>query len=308
MSCGCDPHVAGDGTWDMTTGSGPCRTWPMADDCSCLPAPRDMDDQQRVAVESATEILWRLTAGRFGLCREIVRPCRRPCAPTRAGGARMRPDVINGRWVNLSCGCGCPEPECDSCTCGTAPDTVDLPGPVHAPYLPNDDGCPTHTRYPVRVWIDGEPLDPDAFRVDGNTLMRVDGQRWPQCQDMTVAYDEPGGFGVEYWRGLDVPIGGRRAVAILACELWKKCSGASDCALPERVNTVTREGISYTFVDPMEFLSNGRTGLPEVDMWLSTVNPTGALSPPGVWSPDAIDVRREPVRSSPWRSRRSRWR
>lgn len=303
-ACTCPPPVAEDGTWAMPEGAGPCRTWPLAPDCaSCFPASTaEWDVPMRAAVESATEVLWRLSAGRFGLCREIVRPCRRPCQDWSG----RTPMHLTGRWVNLGCGCGCPPAECDDCSCGTPPSTVDLPGPVHAPHLPTRHGeCTWASPYPVRVWVDGELLKPDRFMIrPPGTLVRTDGGAWPQCQDLAAAYDEPGAFAVEYWRGVPVSPMGRRAVTILACELYKKCVGDTSCALPQRVQTVQREGLTFTMVDQMEFLSEGRTGLPEPDLWLSTVNPTGARSPSGVWSPDQVRMPHEGVRSaSPWRRR-----
>lgn len=307
MACDCPPPSADDGTWDMQDGDGPCRTWPLAPDCSscfedCGHTPERMPPQLRAAVESATEVLWRLTAGRYGLCREIVRPCRQDCAPDLASryrvGPGMYPDVnANGQWINLS-GCTCLPSSCDSCGCGQGVAEIELPGPVYAPHRPAPHGsCSWASEYPVQVWIDGVPLSPDRYRVlEPSKLIRVDGGSWPGFQDMASAYDEPGAFAVEYWRGRPVPIGGRRAVTILACEMYKRCVGDGSCALPQRVQTVQREGISFTMIDQMEFLTNGRTGLSEVDMWLSAVNPGAMRSPSTVLSPDQFLARHEPMR------------
>lgn len=290
----CPPDPETDGTWEMPAGSGPCRTWPVRLDCTCLPDPaRDpWDEQMRASVEVATEILWRLTAGRYGVCREIVRPCRRRCRSGHGGGPR--PVVVDGRWVNISgCSCPCPDQACDGCGCGRGPDRLVLPGPVYAPRLP--DECDDMEL--VTVWVDGDPLSPDAYRVQSpNVLVRVDGQRWPQCQDLLVGYDEPGAFAVEYWRGTPVPPGGVLAVSKLACELYKACVKDDSCALPARVKTVEREGLTYDMIDPMEFIGQGRTGLTEVDMWVSSVNPHGLRSASTVVSPDMYKVRPEGVR------------
>lgn len=297
----CPPDPETDGTWEMPAGSGPCRTWPVDTDCSCLPDPvvEPWCPQMRASVEVATEILWRLTAGRYGVCREIVRPCRRRC---RTGHPRsgMRSVVLDGRWVNLSgCSCPCPETACDDCGCGRGPDRIQLPGPVYAPHLPAEcEGSDL-----VTVWIDGVPLDPGAYRVQSpNALLRVDGERWPQCQDLNVDYDQMGAFAVEYWRGTPVPPGGVLAVSKLACELYKACVKDSSCALPARVQEVNREGISYTMIDPMTLIGEGRTGLTEVDMWIAAVNPGGLRSPSTVLSPDLYKVRHEGSRSGGWGS------
>lgn len=298
----CPPNPATDGTWDMPAGSGPCRTWPIDTDCSCFPDPgvEPWCPQMRAAVETATEILWRLTAGRFGVCREIVRPCRRKCRTGHREGAVIRPQLLDGRWVNLSgCGCPCPEATCDPCGCGSGPDRIELPGPVVAPRLPAD--CEGDDL--VTVWVDGIPLDADAVRVQApNVLLRVDGFRFPQCQDLSAAYDAEGAFAVEYWRGTPVPSGGVMAVSKLACEIYKACVRDDSCALPARVRTVQREGITYDMVDSLELIGEGRTGLTEVDMWVSAVNPTGLRSPSIVVSPDQYRVKREATRIGGWGS------
>ena len=95
-----------------------------------------------------------------------------------------------------------------------------------------------------------------------------------------------GSFAVQYWRGTPVPPGGRRAVSMLACELWKACTGDKTCRLPQHVQSVTREGVQYTMVDPTDHTAGGKTGLPDVDMWINQVNPKGMKQQVGVWSPD----------------------
>lgn len=284
----------------MPDGAGPCRTWPVEPSCSCLPEePGEWDPQIRSAVETATEILWRLTAGRFGLCYEIVRPCRPGCRTPAGTPAGPHPTLIDGRWINLSsCGCGCPPNRCDDCDCGTGPDRLTLPGPVYAPHLPGS--CPPGD-YPVTVWINGEVVDPTAYWVEPPaTLTRIDGRPWPHCQDMSAPHTSAGAFAVAYWRGTPVPPGGRRAVSILACEIHKACIKDTSCALPARVQTVEREGISYTMIDPMEFIGQGRTGLTQVDLWVGAVNPAGARSPSGVWSPDLARPRHQGVHTRGW--------
>ena len=52
------------------------------------------------------------------------------------------------------------------------------------------------------------------------------------------------------------------------------------------MQTITREGITMTLLDPQEFLDKGRTGLPDVDRWLVLVNPGGQRSPSVVASVD----------------------
>lgn len=282
----------------MPPGSGPCQTWPLDTSCLCRgwsKNPGEWTAEQMRAVERATELLWRLTAGVYGLCHRIVRPCRRAC-PTPAHGA-VGGWSVDGAWVDVpsACGCGCVT-ACDDCDCGQGPDRITVPGPVYAPVTATGAADPGH---PVRVWVDGQQLSPDQYWIEApNQIVRTDGARWPQCQDMSVRHDAPGAFAISYWLGRAVPPGGRAAVAALACELWKACQGDASCALPQRVSEVEREGVSYTLLDPMTFLDEGRVGLPQVDQWLAAVNPHKLRSRPRVWSPDLAKVRREGVR--PW--------
>lgn len=143
------------------------------------------------------------------------------------------------------------------------------------------------------MWVDGQELPSDRFRVLDGVLIRTDGGSWPVCQDISGRAGEPGVFAVSYWRGVPVPPGGRRAVAQLACEVWRACARPDSCKLPRRVNTIRREGVTYTMLDPMEFLGDGKTGLTEVDLWLTAVNPHGVRSPSTVFSPDQPRFRAE---------------
>lgn len=296
--------LAGDGTWDMD-GEGPCRTWPLVENClTCMPLdPILMDAQQRHAVEAATEILWRLTAGRYGMCRELLRPCSLGCptVPQDRFGRGMRPQITDGKWINIGCGCA-PGPNRDSCGCGTGPDRLDLPGPVVWDRPGSVSLDREADRYELVVFVDGEELDEgvDFTLYPKGKLYRAQPHTWPTCQDLMADFDAPGAFSVLYWRGIRVPIGGRRAVTTLACEIYKKCVGDSSCALPERVTSITRDGMSFTMIDPMRFLDQGRTGLADVDLWLSTVNPSGALQPSVVWSPDLVDHRPQARGQQPW--------
>lgn len=297
--------LSADGSWEMDTDDGPCRTWPLLDDgCGCLPEdPAEFDAQQRYAVEVATEILWRLTAGRFGVCRELIRPCRKSAKPADGGrfSRGMQPDIIDGQWVNIGCGCRS-FPRRDECGCGIGPDRVNLPGPVvwdRPGYAtPNQEPY----RYALMVWEDGELLEEgvDYTLYPRGALFRAHGVSWPTSQDLMAPYDAPGAFSVLYWRGVRVPVAGRRAVTALACQIYKKCVGDGSCELPERVTQVNRDGLTFTMIDPMRFLDQGRTGLADVDLWLAAVNPRGNLQPSLVWSPDLPTHRPEHTGSAPW--------
>jgi len=122
---------------------------------------------------------------------------------------------------------------------------------------------------------------------------------WPTCQDMSLPPTEPNTFEVTYLRGKPVPEYGLWAAGLLACELIKACASPGEdclCRLPANVQSVVREGVSIDLEafrlggagDPLF----GRTGIPEVDLWLSTVNPNRLTSRARAYSPDKRPPRR----------------
>lgn len=126
----------------------------------------------------------------------------------------------------------------------------------------------------VEVTIDGNPFA--AWRVSrAGWLERMDGRSWNVCDDVTsIAY--------EY--GEAPPEGGVRAVIALAAELVQ--ADQPGCRLPSRVTSISRQGVSYEVFNTGELFPNGRTGLPEIDLWLVSVNPHGRPGRATVWSPD----------------------
>lgn len=215
------------------------------------------------AIDLAWASLRHLTGGQVGNCPIGVRPCRKGCA-TGANVPPWTPMLRGGAWYNLPCGGGCKT----SCSCGNVSEVV-LPGPVAKV---------------ERVLIDGAELDPSAYRIDnGHILVRQDGDEWPQCQDLSVAWDQPGAFTVVYVPGRDPGPSGLWAAGVLACEFAKACSGAK-CRLPSSVTSLSRQGVSMEF--SQGFFAGGMTGIREVDAFVMSVNPAHLHGPPKVWSPD----------------------
>lgn len=278
------PDLQPDGTWALDPAAGgPCRTWPLDASCSQLPAdPATWNAVQCAAAETASEILWRLTAGRYGLCRETVRPCRPPrLFHGRRPGLDLNPALPGGQsWLRI----GCHHPDPDLCGCGPVAQ-VPLPGPVF--WQPPDtppapDGMP---RCGITVTVDGLAVDETLLWLgNGDRLGRTDGGRWPVSQHLDRPLSQEGTFGISFWRGHPVPTGGRRAAAIFAAELVAACTGAA-CRITARVTEIQRQGVSYQ-IDPQSFLDEGRTGITEVDLWVVAANPYRHRSPAAVYSPD----------------------
>lgn len=256
---------------------GPCD-WPL--DVTCVPAWAETPPNVQVAAtEWATFILWALTGRQYGGCQYTVRPCGPTCGmlqryltwPVNAASASgagypwMIPWIDNGLWRNCGCagGCSC-APRCQ----------VALPGSVA-------------TVDEVRV--DGVVLDPSAYRLDSvgtqPMLVRIDGECWPECQDLDLPLTEPGTFAVTFTAGKAVPVAGQIAAGKLAGEFAKACVGA-ECALPQQLASLSRNGVEVTVVDPTLLLENGLTGIADVDLFIRSVNPTGRRTRTRVLSPD----------------------
>lgn len=101
------------------------------------------------------------------------------------------------------------------------------------------------------------------------------------------AAEEGGRLRLRYRFGSTITEAARAAVLKLGHEFYLAATNDPECQLPERTSTVNREGVSYTLIDPQSYLNEGRTGVPEVDMWIKAVNPQQARRPAGVWSPES---------------------
>jgi hypothetical protein len=116
---------------------------------------------------------------------------------------------------------------------------------------------------------------------------------------------DPCGLEVTYTYGSKPPPAGVTAVLDLANEFVKSIECPDECRLPERVTSVSRQGVNYSIFDPQDFLTDGRIGLYSVDVFLKAINPNKAQLPARVFSPDLPVGRRKtwPV-AAPARRRR----
>jgi hypothetical protein len=226
----------------------------------------------------ASDLLWNWTGRVFGVCEAVVRPCGAQCVESSTGwstywgrgpgydplfpgggprgGIPFYPVLVAGQWFNMVCGC------VGFCQCTPAgPEVISLPGPVQSV---------------TEVRIDGAALPPESYRLERKRwLIRTDGGVWPRCQNMLAdPATDLDTFEVTYQRGIPVPIGGQVAAGRLACELALAACGSEECALPERMTTITRQGVTVGFADTYEDLKSGGTGIYSIDTWVaSTTKP-----------------------------------
>lgn len=224
------------------------------------------DDELRVFLTRASELLWMLSGRRWygGGCTESATLRSHPPMPGQGTWPYDR------SW-----------PACACWSSGTWLDGRLYPSPG---WKGRHTTSPIALRLPrspitgiVSVTIDGDPFT-DYHLLRTGWLERTDGQGWRMCDDSTV---------ITYEYGEPPPPGGRDSAVELGIELALSFLGSDDCRLPERTVSVTRQGVSMTILDTQELLGKGLTGLPGVDLWISAI--TGGENRPqaaGVWSPD----------------------
>ncbi len=240
----------------LVVGRGGIRVAPwcaVSDIFQCEPLANEVDpdyDLAGKAVAAASQMLFRSTERRYpGVLRSVVRPC----IPCGCGANGLRP-------------CGC-----------SSLSEIRLGG-----------------QYAVlgieRVRVDGATLVSGTdYRVDDDQyLVRLGGQSWPSCQDLSLAATEPGTWEVTFWYGALVPPDGEIAAAALAAQLYSACRGGA-CRLPQTVRSRAMQGITEDFVSVLDgTLQYGilRFGIREVDWFLDVERYAQSHRPAVVASPD----------------------
>lgn len=273
------------------TPEAPCPAGP------CCVGGEDFDpDIAATANTVATNLIWALTGRRFGCCEVTVRPCKpETCKPLsltdiiywdqrRFDGAAGNlgvmsyfPTLLDGAVFNIACGCnqGC-------CTCRSDCE-VFLPGPVCAI---------------TEVIIDGVTVPEDQYKLfDHHKLVFIKDSEGntscPGCQNYNLPLGEVGTWSVTYTIGEPVPTEANLAAGLYACEIGRLLSNDKGCALPQRVQNLSRQGVDIAFVDPFLLADAGLTGIPLVDTIIRTLNPFKQASRSRIWSPDLPVIRRE---------------
>ena len=261
-----------------------CEAWTTAAAVQARPGGDDLDtDTIDRAVRSASWVLFMLTGRQWpGVCTDVVRPCRRQLSLLNPSMTRGWATSWDESWGTCACHahtergeCGCDND--DQVALGAAP-IVDV----------------------LEVRIDGEVIPESDYRIDDERwLVRLTEEGWPCCQNMRLNPDDGPAdatptFQVRFTYGVGPPQAGQDAATTLALEL-AKAEGTDDdgeCRLPQRVQTLVREGVTMTLLDPFAFFADGRTGLYDVDLFIKTANPHGISRRAAVLNPD----RKRPVR------------
>lgn len=219
--------------------------------------------EQNAAAQLAVMVLHALSGRQFGLYSNTVRPCRQALPREMRGfsSSGVTSYLLSwegDRWVNWSCGCigACKE---------SGPNVVHLPGPVYDV---------------TKVEVGGVELESNVWVLEGNKLYRREGP-WPP-QDLNRPLGDTNTWSVTYRRGVPVPDGWAALTGLLAKEMLDAINNEGRCRLPRTVTTASRNGVTYRAYDPAVIYANGKTGLPEIDMVLASVNPNHIMASPSV--------------------------
>jgi hypothetical protein len=252
---------------------------------------------QAICAESAmaaSSILYHLSGQQYtGACGPVtIRPVARPTdIDTRAFGTRMFPTGYLSTW-------------------GSATAYGMAWNGAQASYGPKPSEINLGV-YPVtsidQVKIDGVIIPETEFQLENyRTLvrMRVNAETeptqrwgWPTSAIMDLPDTEPGTFSVTYRFGVAPPPEGLIACRKLA-EVMALPQFGDSTRYPQRLTSLTRQGITSAVPDVIDVLSKGSLGIWEVDAFILSSNPNRNTRRPLVFSPDRGRIRRQPAGST----------
>jgi hypothetical protein len=141
----------------------------------------------------------------------------------------------------------------------------------------------------TRLRLRGMPvLSVDLIRkADSGEVVSADDYYLEEHSVLVFKYHVSEDILITYTFGSAPPAIGRMAARHLAAEFARLWGGLEEeCGLPDRVTSVSRQGMTYTILDNQDFIQELRTGVYFVDLFLKTVNPAGARQRSRVFSPD----------------------
>jgi hypothetical protein len=270
---------------------GPCLAWTTGDEvAACCSASVGTDTSVfDDAIVAASEFLFNASGRQYpGQCEQTVRPC----ANYGCGFQVLSRGYViwPGDWLYANAGWGWNgntwrTPAFTGCGCA----------PLSRVLLP---GVPVVSI--TEVTIDGDIVPADEYRLDDyrylTRLGETDGvaHHWPACQALEKDLGEIGTWGVTYQYGQTPPYLGQNAAKALACEIYKACDPDAECALPDGVTRIIRQGITIERLPTLTFAfqkyrmgarGEWRTGIGAVDLFLNSFAGNGIMRRPTVWSP-----------------------
>lgn len=224
------------------------------------------------SVKTASFLLWAMSGRKFSGTTTVT---ERYVCPIRgylnAAGRRFSylPTIVNGEIVNL-------------------PNASEMDFADGFFYNENSTRFRVRLRgrkvikiHTLRDWKGGVIPPAQYYLADHSQIQAAPNAKWSACNvEVTYTYGTP------------PPFAGKAAAKMLAIELVKMYEGDETCALPQRVTSIARQGVTYTVLDSQDFVEEMRTGVYAIDMFLKSVNPDKARSRSKVFSPDLPRGRR----------------
>lgn len=200
------------------------------------------------AIQQATDILFKLTGEKYS---GVMTSTDVFTAETFTD-VTLRPTVISGNISNI---------------------------PQFQPGIRNLRLRQTPVRSIQSITWNGSTMDPSEYTLRNNAyVVRSYGIPW--------IFDPVNAIEITYTHGDVVPIAGKRAAIRLANELIWAETDPNQSSLPTRISTISRQGETFTVMDPLNFLNDGKTGIYEIDLFLMATNPDKARKKSKVFSPD----------------------
>jgi hypothetical protein len=212
--------------------------------------------QQAAAQQVAVHTLWALSGRQYGQANVVLAPWIPYAAPYfyRSYGYPWVQPYLISKFDRAK--------------------RVLLPGPVasitEVRYAAGDPDSGGRTILTVET---DYHLDPDGHLVKVNGIWASQNLHAPV-------------FTVTYVRGLAVPAAANVAAGIYAAEWLKGHTGNPQSRLPSRTREAARAGVQVSLASPETLANAGLTGVPEVDIFLRTVNPDKRQASPVLWSPE----------------------
>lgn len=207
-------------------------------------------------IEAASQILWLLSGKKFAGQHSVTEVYRQPYRSSDM--LTMTAGLIDGQVYNY----------CSACD-----------SHAHGIWLRHRPVISV-----TSVYVGATLLSPSQYQIlDSGFLGSPGGQGcWQSVADLTVSYIY----------GQPMPAMAKMAARELANQLVLASDNDENCRLPDRVTSVSRQGVSWAVLDPQDFLADGRTGLYTVDLFLKTVNPAKARARSRVFTPDVVQPAR----------------
>ena len=212
------------------------------------------------AAQLSSGILFNLTGEKFQGIHTTTEVISNPTMPTGTYG----PQVIGGEMYNL-------------------------PVRTVSGVKYTEDSCfrremrlrhgPVHQVFSLKA--DGVEIPRDSYSLRNNSYLVKKGRNgyWDFCSTHE--------FEVTYEYGANPPIAGIEAAIDLGNEMILAFDGSDLCKLPQRITSMTRQGISINVADPEEYFADGRVGIYSVDMFIKAYNPSKAKKKSKVFVPGA---------------------